>query len=756
MDRSISTEIEPAESQTPTDLVRRRTWFQPAALAISTVTIIIGGLLATTFAQSPIPRGGVNLPGLPPSAPRDQGTSGFVEFQMENEFIPPIPTPPQPAKASASGFVTIADQPQTKPEQQSLPPIPKSAVPRMPSVPINNINYERPSMPAIPKPVSVPTVPVQLQPKAEAPAPLPAIPDVKAISHFAEQDKGKDQPPQVDLKEPPQPVEPSGPVIRRFPHLGGPPFGIPQPTKKDLEEINKFVGPIVDPKAVLELALGRGRIIILKDTPKRVQVVDETIAQYNLVTPKEITIVGKKIGTTNLNIWFADPNDPAKEKIIGYLVRVSPDPDARDRLEKAFKELEREINAAFPNSLIRLVLVGNKVMVTGQAHDIVDATMILRIVRAHVSHDDSTKYASETASSLLRSSFGMPQFGLDQYHYLASANVINMLRIPGEQQVMLRVTVAEVNRSAARSIGVNFNFNGKTGNFVGNNTGNIATGGSSLFTSFTSLASTGTTTGGLSTNNIPLALDNGQLHIAINALRNLNYARSLAEPNLVALNGQTATFHAGGEFPVPVTTGFTSGGLQGVNFVPFGVTLNFTPFITDRDRVRLQMSGVVSTRDSTQATNIGGANVPGLDTRNFQTTVELREGETLAIAGLIQNNLGMDANRIPGIGDLPILNWLTGFQRMFAAEQELVVLITPEFVHPMKPKEVPPLPGSDLFEPSDCEFFLAGRLESRREYDYRSPVMTDIARMRRYHRCEQIYMFGPHGHVGTNLAPAPK
>src|SRR5262249_25079345 len=150
----------------------------------------------------------------------------------------------------------------------------------------------------------------------------------------------------------------------------------------------------------------------------------------------------------------------------------------------------------------------------------------------------------------------------------------------------------------------------------------------------------------------------------------------------------------------------------------FGVTLNFTPFITDRDRVRLQLTGAVSTRDSGTGTQINGANVPGLNTRNFQTTVELREGETLAIAGLIQNNLGMDATRIPGIGDLPILNWLTGFQRTSMGEQELVVLITPDFVHPMKHKEVPSLPGADLFEPSDCEFYLLGRLESRREYDY--------------------------------------
>src|SRR5439155_4055289 len=130
---------------------------------------------------------------------------------------------------------------------------------------------------------------------------------------------------------------------------------------------------------------------------------------------------------------------------------------------------------------------------------------------------------------------------------------------------------------------------------------------------------------GLATNNLPVALDNGQIQLAINALRNLNYARSLAEPNLVALNGQTATFQAGGQFPVPIVTGFTAAGLQGVNFVPFGVQLNFTPFITDKDRIRLNVAASVSTRDISSGTSIGGSFVSGLNSRNFQTVVELRE-----------------------------------------------------------------------------------------------------------------------------------
>src|SRR5262249_46503345 len=216
---------------------------------------------------------------------------------------------------------------------------------------------------------------------------------------------------------------------------------------------------------------------------------------------------------------------------------------------------------------------------------------------------------------------GVLPAGLSPTDRLATdpANIVNLLRIPGEQQVSLRVTVAEVNRAAARSIGINFDIFNKAGVLVfGQNTGNIFNGGGSGGTGSTSgfgssgggafgtggAGSSGAGGGvGSIANNLPLTLFNGQVPVAINALRNMNYARSLAEPNLLALNGQTARFQAGGQFPVPIVTGTTLTGLQGVQFIPYGVQLTFTPFITDRDRIRLSVSASVSTRDeSTGAT----------------------------------------------------------------------------------------------------------------------------------------------------------
>jgi pilus assembly protein CpaC len=239
------------------------------------------------------------------------------------------------------------------------------------------------------------------------------------------------------------------------------------------------------------------------------------------------------------------------------------------------------------------------------------------------------------------------------------------------------------------------------------------------------------------------------VRLAINALRNLDYARVLNEPNLVTMNGQTATLQAGGRFPVPIISSGVNvlTGLQGVQFIPFGVQLTFTPFITDRDRIRLNVLADVSSLAAGVTTTIGGANIPNLITRNFLTTVELREGQTLAVAGLVQNSLGAASTRVPFFGDLPLFGRLAAFDQVTANEQELVVLVTPELVHPLEPKEVTPLPGSDLYEPTDLEFYLLGRLESHRSYDYRSPVMDTMGRMCAYRHCESLYFVGPHGHT---------
>lgn len=603
----------------------------------------------------------------------------------------------------------------------------------------------------------LPVVPVNptINPMATPVAP-PALAIAAPVAPFAVPAARVVPQPPPDAKQPdmgagagqPQPLPqpkllPFGDDKVRLPRMGLPQNVLgatPIPTAQDLEDFRQFIDGVIDPRNTLDLIQGRARLILLKQAPTQTQLVDPAIATFNLLQPTQLTVIGRQPGTTVLNLWFDDPKNKGKEKVLSYLVRVLPDPEAKARLEAIYKELEKEINKNFPNSRIRLTLVGDKLMVSGQAHDVYDATQILRLVSANAPGGQASNAPGATPSGTPIENIrptritGDPTSptatpGITDYIVGGASNVINNMRVPGEQQVMLRVVVAEVNRSAARSIGLNFTITNQQG---------ITVFGQQL--------------PGLGITNLPINLDNGRIPIALNALRTLNYARSLAEPNLTAINGQAASFQAGGSFPVPVVggfgaTGIGAGGLQGVQFVPFGVQVQFTPFISDRDRIRLVVNASVSTRDNTATTNIGGAAVPGLNQRTFQTTVELREGQTLAVAGLIQNNIGATADRVPFFGDLPIIGRIASIDRSSHGEQELVILVTPELVHPLEAREVPPLPGNDVYEPGDIEFYLYGRLESRRSYDYRSSVMTDIHRMLRYRRCEQIYIIGPTGHT---------
>jgi pilus assembly protein CpaC len=665
----------------------------------------------------------------------------------------PVTSPIVPVQAQAPAGPTL---------MPSLPPpaMLPSSLPNAVAQPEPRLTPAAPRvMQAVVQPEPPPAAP--MQPVYAQPAPVQTVQNKQPAKEPVKE-------PPLEPLPPPKTVEPFRPGQVRLQQLGESSLlgCAPVPSSKDIQEFNRYVERFVDPRNIIELVKGQPRLMVLKELPRRIQIGDPGLVDYNLIGTKglEVTLIGKVIGTTVLNFWFDDPTEKTKERVISFLVRVIPAADEKLRLEAVYKGLEKEINCTFPDSVVHLRLVGDKLVVSGQARDIVEATQILRLVRANAPGEDPHRYDPKgdktdptkiplppQASSRPGdpgTQNGIP--GLEDYQVIGGPNVVNLLRIPGEQQVTLHVTLAEVNRSAARSIGMNFAIANNNGVVVfEQRTGNIANGGPNALTAIASgTLNVANNTAGLLTNNLPVALDNGQIRLAINALRTLNYARSWAEPNLTAMNGQTAKFQAGGSFPVPIVAGNAAGNLAGTSFIPYGVQLFFTPYITDKDRIRLNVAASISTRDVTTGTSIAGSAVPGLNTRNFETTVEIREGQTLAVAGLVQNNLGTDASRVPLFGDIPVLNRFFAFDRTSAGEQELIVLITPELTHSMDCKQVPPLPGSDLFEPSDLEFYLLGRLEGRRGVDYRSPVMNDLDRMRRFHRCEQLYIFGPHGFGG--------
>ena len=341
----------------------------------------------------------------------------------------------------------------------------------------------------------------------------------------------------------------------------------------------------------------------------------------------------------------------------------------------------------FPNSQVQLIPLMDKLIVRGQARDSEAATQIMSVIRG--------QYVNQVGASF---GFGFnPVAGgsvgsIPGAEDLPSARVINLLTVPGEQQVMLKVRIAELTRSAIRELGVNFD--ALDGRFM-----------------LESAISNGA--------NISAILDAGDYNLFLKAFASNGNGKILAEPTLVTLNGRTATFIAGGEFAVPTAVGVGGIGAVSTSFRGFGTQLSFTPTIIDKDRVRLQVAPSFSSLNS--GNSVDG--IPGLTTRAVSTTVDLREGQWLAIAGLIQDEQGGSRARLPYLGEVPVLGTIFGNQKVSRNETELVVLVSPELVHPLECEQVPfILPGMDITEPTDHAFYWRNQIEGDPGVDHRSTV----------------------------------
>jgi pilus assembly protein CpaC len=328
--------------------------------------------------------------------------------------------------------------------------------------------------------------------------------------------------------------------------------------------------------------------------------------------------------------------------------------------------------------------------------------------------------------------------------------VINLLHVPGPQQVLLKVRVAELNRTGLRQIGGDFlSIDPSTGAIVGTQIGGAAvsaaaTAASRLTGSAATAVSPQTTLFGI--------FQEGDFAVFLSALRRNSLLKLLAEPNLVALNGQQASFLAGGQFPVPISQPGSSGAAPTVTveFHDFGVKLAFVPFILDDDTIRLTVDPEVSTIDPSISGTVlvpGGTPVPALSIRKAHTVVELHQGQTLAIAGLMQLSLDGNTSRIPGLGDLPIIGPFFSNTTSSRMEKELIVLVTPYLVEPMNPGQVPPVPGDEVNEPNDLEFYLLNRIQGRTGRDFRDTIEYDDALhvVRCLLKLEKDHVRGPFG-----------
>jgi pilus assembly protein CpaC len=271
----------------------------------------------------------------------------------------------------------------------------------------------------------------------------------------------------------------------------------------------------------------------------------------------------------------------------------------------------------------------------------------------------------------------------------APGRITNMMTVGGTQQVMLKVRFAEVQRNASKELGVNWNFNwGGSGNLqaVGGGFNGSQSGGSLLGASWNA--------GGFTA------------ELTIDALEGKGLARTLAEPNLVALSGDAASFLAGGEYPIPIRD--SNGGVA-VEYRSFGVNLGFTPTVLDDDMINLQIAAESSAIDSSVVVQASGFSFNGFSVRRANTTVELRDGQSFAIAGLLQDDFRDNASQIPWVGDIPVLGALFRSSDFRSSQTELVIIVTVHLVSPTDGDALS-LPTDRIRPPSEAELFLLGNL----------------------------------------------
>jgi pilus assembly protein CpaC len=398
------------------------------------------------------------------------------------------------------------------------------------------------------------------------------------------------------------------------------------------------------------LTAGRSTVLQTDFDITRIAITDPAIADAVVVQPREVLIDGKAAGTVSLIIWGAT----ARRQ---YDVVVDP----------GVSTLEQRLQALFPGEEIRVSTNGDAVILSG------------RVSSNQVSLR-AAEIATATASKL---------------------KVINLLQLPGgagSQQVMLQVRFAEVSRRALRELGTSL-FTSPTGilHTLGRTTTQqfAAPGFQNLEVTKESgefgadvLSASGEFTFG-DFLNIFLFSEKYDIGAMIRALRTRGLFQSLAEPNLIAYNGEEASFLAGGEIPIPVVSGLTNA--VSVQYKEYGVRLNFTPTVAG-DTIRLHVRPEVSTLDFPNGILLSGFRIPALSTRRAETDVELRDGQSFAVAGLLNNLSQDDVNQVPGLAKLPIIGRLFRSRAERAEQTELLVLITPQLVRPLNPDEVPPLP----------------------------------------------------------------
>lgn len=477
----------------------------------------------------------------------------------------------------------------------------------------------------------------------------------------------------------PTAIQPATPPIEQTPgiHPGGWPSGS-GPRSKNLgtavkgqtvtapgasgSQVRIAVRDVNTEGQLIRVPVNKSVLVDLSIPAREVRLAKPEFAEVNFLGPTQLIVTGKSFGTTQLILTFGDRD----QRVFDIAVDL---------------ELERliaSIRTAVPRAKVKAHALMDSVVLTGDVPDTEAAERILQVSQ------------------------------------IFSTKVINHMHVAGTQQVLLRCTVAEISKSITRQLGFNGWMGGQNlrDTFVVNNLNQI------------NPANIGAAAGANMVNPIPMVVGEdgipitqnttlsigfprGQLQIFVQALRENGLLRVLAEPNVVAINGQAASFLAGGEIPIPISTANTID----IKYKEFGVRLDFTPAVLSEDRIRLKVAPEVSEPDFTNSVTFGGISVPGFSTRRVETTVELASGETIAIGGLLNERVRSVVRAVPGLGEIPVLGALFRSVEYQADETELVILVTPEMVDGVSGDQITSVPGANYVQPNDFELYLMGQDE---------------------------------------------
>lgn len=427
-----------------------------------------------------------------------------------------------------------------------------------------------------------------------------------------------------------------------------------------------------DRTVMITVPVGKSQDVRTDKSFNDITVGDPDIADVNPLTDQAISILGKKIGTTRVTVYGEG------KKLVGIFdVEVSYD------ITRLINELRRR----FPGSSLKASTVNGRIMLTGQVADAVTLDQAVTIAR---------------------------QFGPE---------IINAVSVASPQQVMLEVRFIEISRNAGRELGVQWNrFGEQSITNVGNRTNGLP------------VLATAEQAAGLISGAPPFGFVLGRIiangsttDVMLQALEERGVARSLAEPNLVALSGDTASFLAGGEYPIPIAGTF---GQITVAYKKYGVGLAFTPTVLSRGLINLKIEPEVSQIDTNHTIQVvNGVSVPALTVRRASTTVELRDGQSFAIGGLLQTNNNNQIEQLPWLGSVPVLGTLFSSKSYQKNQTDLVIIVTPRLVRPTRPGDLIKSPAEDTLPPNDVDFFLMGKTEIKpEEARVGSPLQAHFAK----------------------------